>query len=54
VLSVSPDDCVTILHAFEDNAVHEKPLTLLPGHALDPDCVQYHWRKLFLLNRGQG
>lgn len=53
VISISPTDGVTVHHAFEDNAVHEKPLTLMPGHTLGREYLQYHWDNLYLPNRAQ-
>ena len=54
VLSISPDDGVTINHAFEDNTVHERPLTLMPDHVLGHDYLRYHWENVYLPNRAQG
>ena len=53
VISISPTDGVTLEHAFEDNAVHERPLTLMPGHTLGREYLQYHWDNVYLPNRVQ-
>jgi len=53
VLSISPEDGITIHHAFEDNTVHERPLTLMPGHVLGREYLRYHWERLYMPNRPQ-
>lgn len=51
VISISPEDGITLHHAFEDNTVHERLLTMMPGHVLGRDYLRYHWERLYLPNR---
>lgn len=49
VFSVSPDD-YRIYHFFEDTRLHERELTLVDAHGLNPDHLRYHWENIYMEN----